>query len=573
MGGNESKAAVTNRNLYINESVYNIVNETVNSTEVQVEVKSTASNRNEVAGLNFSGNTGVDADITITDEQRARVQQCVEMKTIIDSVMSQLTSTDDKFDALLGMQNGLEQSGSETAAQVASKESTTVEGDNKIVNRKDFNVTNCTKIMATYKFLMYALAENESIMGMMNITNNKDSRIRFTKGSKMDAEVNASIVSEAITKAMSDNGLDAKSVQKAQEESTAAAKRASTATEITGDVADTIKTISNDVTGMVGGALKGWFSQNKTIVIVIGVIIAVIFLGILGIIGIKAVTKSKNLATQQQYNNQMQMAQMKQMEKWTPDQQMAYYSQRHEQDLASQQQMYDYRNQRRTQYLNQFNGMMGQPMDMPSQQDSQYINPQVPYQQMESQIYYGGGKTEFETDEEIEALFEPIKLTEDHQIVGVKSKKVVGDYDLYDKYGNRVKFNYEIKKFFNIDDIEIIPPKEQQPEEQLLEGAGINPGTIKNLISKGTKVVKKGAKYAKKGIKFLTDHKDQIKKGYKTAKKYGKKGVEFVDKHKGEIKEAGKTVHDVYREFRPKQQQVPVQQPQQERISEFDVPI
>ena len=170
---------------------------------------------------------------------------------------------------------------------------------------------------------------------------------------------------------------------------------------------------------------------------------------------------------------------------------------------------------------------------------------------------------------------------EKNEIVGVRSKKVVGSYDLYDKYGNKVKFNYELKKFYNVDDIELINDK---TEEQLMEGAGVNPGMIKNLVKTGTKFVKKGAKYAKKGVKYVTAHKDQIKKGYKTAKKYGKKGMEFVDKHKGEIKEAGKAVHDVYREFRPKQPQVQqpqrvVQQPVKTEpvnvgpVNDFDVPI
>ena len=599
MGGNESKTAVKNRNLYINENVYNIVCETVNSTDVKVEVKSEAKNKSEMGDTNISGNVDANIDVTITSEMQAFVKQCVEMKSIIDSVMSQLTKTDDQFDALMGMQNGLEQEGSETALQVASKDHTTVEGDNSITNRTDINVENITKIMATYKFLMYALAENEAIMGNLNITNNVNSNIRFTKGDKMDATIDNNLVSEVMQKAASDSGMDKKSIEKAKQESTAAAKKTATVAAVTDDVASTIKQISSDVTKMIGEGLGAWFSQNKTIFIVIGAVIAIIFLAIAGILIAKSVSKNKTEQSKVMAQQQMKMQQMQHMSNWDPNLQMKYYQQEYQHERDMQKDMYDYRDHRRDQYFNQFNTMTDkyipprQPQQQIYEEEDYYPSPNM----MESEVYYGGGKTEFEDDNEIEALIEPIFVNEKNEIVGVRSKKVVGSYDLYDKYGNKVKFNYELKKFYNVDDIELINDK---TEEQLMEGAGVNPGMIKNLVKTGTKFVKKGAKYAKKGVKYVTAHKDQIKKGYKTAKKYGKKGMEFVDKHKGEIKEAGKAVHDVYREFRPsaraldvskltpKQvlqvQQVPqrvVQQPVKAEqqptnvgpVNDFDVPI
>jgi type II secretory pathway pseudopilin PulG len=597
MGGNESKTAVKNRNLYINENVYNIVCETINSTDVKVEVKSEAKNKSEMGDTNISGNTDSNIDVTITSEMKAFVRQCVEMKSIIDSVMSQLTKTDDQFDALMGMQNGLEQEGSETAAQVASKDSTTVEGDNSVINRTDINIENITKIMATYKFLMYALAENQAVMGNLNITNNTNCNIRFTKGDKMDASIDNNTVSEVMQTAATESGMDKKSIERAQQESTAAAKKTATAAAITDDISSTIKQLSSDVTKMIGEGLGAWFSQNKTIFIVIGVVIVAIFLSIAGILIFKSVSKNKSEQQMIQAQQQMRLQQMQHMSNWKPEQQMQFYQQQNQHERQMQQDNFDYRNQRRNQYMNQFNSMtdkyipVRQPQQIPQQeyyQEEEVQYPSYPNQtsvpnMMESEVYYGGGKTEFEDDNEIERLIEPIVLNEHNEIVGVRSKKVVGSYDLYDKYGNKVKFNYELKKFYNIDDIELINDK---TEEQLMEGAGINPAMIKNLVSTGTKFVKKGAKYAKKGVKYVAAHKDQIKQGYKTAKKYGKKGLQFVDKHKNEFKEAGRAVHDVYREIRPKQVQPqqpqrvvqqPVKAEQQPTnvgpVNDFDVPI
>lgn len=560
MGSSSSK--VNNRSLYFHENTYNVVSETLTRTDIKVESKVNASNKTVTGNVNFSGNKGTNASVKITAEMRNKVKQLVEMKTVIDAVMKSSLNNDEKLDALMGMLTGLESNGT----RLIGKDSNEANSDMETHIKNNFNLEMAQKILTTYNFILHTLASNEAVMGNIDITNNEDSNFKFEKADVMLNEIENSAVSNLITEQLSEQGIDNKTIEKIQEKAQTESKKTSNLDEVSGDVADTVKNISEDISGTI----KSGFDMLKVGKIVLAVVVVVIIIAIAGVAIVKAMNKSK---TQQQmlavnpemyaqfYSPQVKAEARQQrlnqygefigntvnsVKQIRPiQQQQSYVPQpvrpvQTPQSYAQQQQTYE------DVYEDEYEETYGlDELYEPENYYDKHTRP-VPYYQggvkyLDSQVYFTGGKTEYDTVGDLLAVVEPVKIDSQNRIVTF-SNRVLTDLNRYatslpgqtkkikvnlvDKYGNEVYYEVGTNEFKNIDDIIINTKAEEIKPETLTGGVSINPKLIGNIVKNGKKVVKKGFNWGMK-------HKDQIKK-------YGKKGYEFAKEHKKEIKKIGK---------------------------------
>lgn len=512
MGSSSSK--VNNRELYYHENTYNVVQNMLTQTDVKVESKVTGVNSSVVDGINFSGNVDTNANIKIGADQMNKVKQLVEMKSIIDGVMKSGLSSEEKIDALMGMQTGMESNGTRLIGADSHTSNSTIEQHIK----NNFNIEMAQKILTTYNFILNTLAVNEAKIGMLNITNNKNSNFKLEKVDTMKNEINNSLVSEVITTQLEEQGVDAKSIEKMQSESESIAKKTSNLDEVSGDVSQTVQKISGDVSKTIQSGIN----YGKVAIIGAVIVAVIIVLVIGGVIIAKAFAKNK--APQMPYMQpQMPMQQQMPSMPMRQPQPMAYE--------RSQPMAYD--DTYGLDELYEENYYDGRTNPMP------YYRGGVQY--LDSQVYFTGGQTEYETIEDLAEVVEPVKVNNLNQIVTF-SNRVLTDLNRYatslpgttkkvkinlvDKYGNEVYYEVGTNEFKNIDDIIINTKAEETKPEEMKGGFSVNPKVINSIVKHGKKGIKKGAK-------FLSKHKGDIKK-------YGKKGLDYAKKHKDEIKKYGK---------------------------------
>ena len=511
MGSSSSK--VNNRELYYHENTYNVVQNMITQTDVKVESKVTGVNSSVLDGVNFSNNVDTNANIKITADQMNKVKQLVEMKSIIDGVMKSGLSSEEKIDALMGMQTGMESNGTRLIGADSHTSNSTIE--QHITN--NFNIEMAQKILTTYNFILNTLAVNEAKIGLLNITNNKNSNFKLEKADTMKNEINNSLVSEVVTTQLEEQGVDAKTIEKVQNESESIAKKTSNLDEVSGDVADTVQKISDDVSKTVQSGIN----YGKVAIIGAVIVAVIIVLVIGGVIIAKAF--AKNRQPQQQMPYPMQMQGMQSMPMQMPMQGM--------QSMPMQPMTYD--DTYGPDELYEENYYDGRTNPMP------YYRGGVQY--LDSQVYFTGGQTEYETIEDLVEVVEPVKVNNLNQIVTF-SNRVLTDLNRYatslpgttkkvkinlvDKYGNEVYYEVGTNEFKNIDDIIINTKAEETKPEEMKGGFSVNPKVINSIVKHGKKGIKKGAK-------FLSKHKGDIKK-------YGKKGIDYARKHKDEIKKYGK---------------------------------
>lgn len=513
MGSSSSK--VNNRELYYHENTYNVVQNMLTQTDVKVESKVTGVNKSSTGNINFSGNENTNANIKIGADQINKVKQLVEMKSIIDGVMKSGLSSEEKIDALMGMQTGMETNGTRLIGADSHTSNSTIEQHVK----NNFNIEMAQKILTTYNFILNTLAVNEATIGNLNITNNKNSNFKLEKADTMKNEINNSLVSDVITTQLEEQGVDAKSIEKMQSESESMAKKTSNLDEVSGDVAQTVQKISGDVSKTIQSGID----YGKVAIIGVVVVVVIIVLVIGGIFIAKFMAKSK--AQQMPYGMQqmpMQMPMQQQMPMpqpsmgYEPSQPSMGYDDTYGIDELYEENYYD-----------------GRTNPMP------YYRGGVQY--LDSQVYFTGGQTEYETINDLVEVVEPVKVNNLNQLVTF-SNKVLTDLNRYatslpgttkkvkinlvDKYGNEVYYEVGTNEFKNIDDIIINTKAEEAKPEEMKGGFSVNPKVINSIIKHGKKGIKKGAK-------FLSKHKGDIKK-------YGKKGLDYAKKHKDEIKKYGK---------------------------------
>ena len=378
MGGNESKAKVCNKSLYKDETKYNVVNKLVQDTNVQVELNATASNSSTADGLKIDNTHNSKINIELSTKMAAIVKQVLDMKMIMDGIMESDLNDAQKTDAFLGMQAGLNQEGSD-AVGIASKDETESSNDSETIKKKEFNIESATQILATYKFCLLALANNTAHMGPIEITNSSGLDVNFKKTDELKAQVEQNAVSDFISKQLEKQGVSSDTIDKIQEKSLTAAEKSSNLDNISEDVSDTVKSVSEDVTNAVKDLGLGWFEQNKTIFIVVGVVIGLIILLIFGVIIFKSISNSKTRQAQMQYEAQVRMQQIESEQGWSPEQRMMAEQQRMDHEMAQMQ----YKDQRTDKYINmardQINDFRHRPSNqtVPTQQQA-YPQQQVP---------------------------------------------------------------------------------------------------------------------------------------------------------------------------------------------------
>ena len=517
MGSSSSK--VNNKELYFHENTYNVVQNMLTQTDVKVESKVTGVNKSSIDGINFSGNENTNANIKITSELMNKVKQLVEMKSIIDGVMKSGLSAEEKIDALMGMQTGMETNGTRLIGADSHTSNSTIEQHIK----NNFNIEMAQKILTTYNFILNTLAVNEATIGMINITNNKNSNFKLEKADAMKNEINNSLVSEVVTSQLEEQGIDAKSIERMQSESESMAKKTSNLDEVSGDVAQTVQKISDDVSKTVQSGLN--YGKIAIIGAVIVVVIIVLVIG--GIFIARAMAKNRG---QQQMPMQMPMQGMQSM----PMQpQHMGYEQQPAMGYDGRSSAMGYDDTYGIDELYEENYYDGRTNPMP------YYRGGVQY--LDSQVYFTGGQTEYETINDLVEVVEPVKVNSLNQIVTF-SNKVLTDLNRYasslpgttkkvkinlvDKYGNEVYYEVGTNEFKNIDDIIINTKAEETKPEEMKGGFSVNPKVINSIIKHGKKGIKKGAQ-------FLSKHKGDIKR-------IGKKGIDYAKKHKDEIKKYGK---------------------------------
>lgn len=502
MGSSSSK--VNNRELYYHENTYNVVQNMLTQTDVKVESKVTGVNSSVLDGVNFSGNVDTNANIKITADQMNKVKQLVEMKSIIDGVMKSGLSSEEKIDALMGMQTGMESNGTRLIGADSHTSNSTIE--QHITN--NFNIEMAQKILTTYNFILNTLAVNEAKIGNLNITNNKNSNFKLEKADTMKNEINNSLVSEVVTTQLEEQGVDAKTIEKVQNESESIAKKTSNLDEVSGDVSQTVQKISGDVAKTVQSGIN----YGKVAIIGAVIVAVIIVLVIGGVIIAKAFAKNRQPQQQMPYPMQSMPMQPVGYERSQP----MGYDDTYGLDELYEENYYD-----------------GRTNPMP------YYRGGVQY--LDSQVYFTGGQTEYETIEDLVEVVEPVKVNNLNQIVTF-SNRVLTDLNRYatslpgttkkvkinlvDKYGNEVYYEVGTNEFKNIDDIVINTKAEETKPEEMKGGFSVNPKVINSIVKHGKKGIKKGAK-------FLSKHKGDIKK-------YGKKGIDYAKKHKDEIKKYGK---------------------------------
>ena len=599
--GNSSSKAVNESNFKYKES-YELAVDLVTQTDVKVEISDQAKNQYESGKKSFKNIEGSTINLNILTSQKAYVKQLLDFKQVIDGIMESDLNDAMKFDALSGLQNSMTTEGQNIGNDVHE----TTNKNNTEVEKKT-TIKMSQKIMASYTFIMCNIAENSAYIGEYEFENIKNSTLNINEIADQIAEIESSAVSDLCTKTMESAGVERDTALSAIHDAVVAGQKQSQLSS-TGD--DLTKML-DDLGKNVGNMFTGWMKYLGIAAAVVGIVIVVIILGIV----ISKVMKNKNQT--QAHQNQLQAQQMYQQQmshsRNPIEDRMFNHQQQMVQHLGADnyRQMYE-KNPNAFNYMPQtvnapnYNSAFGDymrqsmPQQMPSMMQMQkpsqmsmpqaspsmstpmsqaappalppkkelyyeedFIDPRYMSKDDSNIVYYGGGKTEFESDEELIQSIEPVTIAENGDLV-TERQGVVSDDDLYDGDGKKVSYDKYKKEFIREDGTKIVVAIK-------IKGGGVSMSSVK-------KIAASAGKYAKKGFNFVKNHKADIKKGIDKTK-------QFYNKHKSDIKKIGHTIKegaeglkDAYVEMKTvsalekamnKQTEVPAEEP----INELDVPI
>jgi uncharacterized membrane-anchored protein YhcB (DUF1043 family) len=601
--GNSSSKAVNESNFKYKES-YELAVDLVTQTDVKVEISDQAKNQYESGKKSFKNIEGSTINLNILTSQKAYVKQLLDFKQVIDGIMESDLNDAMKFDALSGLQNSMSTEGQNVGNDVHE----TTNKNNTEVEKKT-TIKMSQKIMASYTFIMCNIAENSAYIGEYEFENIKNSTLNISEIADQIAEIESSAVSDLCTKTMESAGVERDTALSAIHDAIVAGQKQSQLSS-TGD--DLTKML-DDLGKNVGNMFTSWTKYLGIAAAIVGVVIVVIILGVV----LSKVMKNKNQT--QAHQNQLQAQQVYQQQMFNHQQQMVQHlgADNYRQMFEKNPNAFNYMPQAvaAPNYNSAVGDFMRQSAQMPAQMMQQRqmapqgqpqgmsMNPQAMSQQMMSTpqgpqmsqapkqapalppkkelyyeedyidprymskddsniVYYGGGKTEFESDEELFNSIEPVTIAENGDLITERQGVVSAD-DLYDGDGKKVSYDKFKKEFIRDDGTKIVVAIK-------IKG-GVSLGSVK-------KIAASAGKYAKKGFTFVKNHKADIKKGLDKTK-------QFYNKHKADIKKIGHTIKDgaeglkdAYVEMKTasalekaagKQVQAPVEEP----INELDVPI
>lgn len=543
--GNSSSKAVNESNFKYKES-YELAVDLVTQTDVKVEISDQAKNQYESGKKSFKNIEGSTINLNILTSQKAYVKQLLDFKQVIDGIMESDLNDAMKFDALSGLQNSMSTEGQNIGNDVHE----TTNKNNTEVEKKT-TIKMSQKIMASYTFIMCNIAENSAYIGEYEFENIKNSTLNISEIADQIAEIESSAVSDLCTKTMESAGVERDTALSAIHDAIVAGQKQSQLSS-TGD--DLTKML-DDLGKNVGNMFTSWTKYLGIAAAIVGVVIVVIILGVV----LSKVMKNKNQT--QAHQNQLQAQQVYQQQMFNHQQQMVQHL-----GADNYRQMYE-KNPNAFNYMPQpinapnYNSAVGdfmrQAAQMPAQMMQQRpVGPQPMNPQMERQpqgmppalppkpkkelyyeedyidprymskddsniVYYGGGKTEFESDEELFNSIEPVTIAENGELVTERQGVVSAD-DLYDGNGKKVSYDKFKKEFIREDGTKIVVAIK-------IKG-GVSLGSVK-------KIAATAGKYAKKGFTFVKNHKADIKKGFDKTK-------QFYNKHKADIKKIGRTIKD-----------------------------
>ena len=261
------------------ETVMNLINETVTQIETNIESNTTASNN--VGKVNVVATKG--SKIKINLEQTANVQAAQVYMSMIDMLMKSDANTDVKLDALAAVCQAVKNDGNVMQSPEASK------ANIQLVNSKESNITNIQKLNQSLKLAVSTCAVNNFEGG--NFLADEDSEIDFKLNQKADA------ISDSLTKMITSEKStltdDEKSELKSEIEADNKAEgtgiiaglgheAGSTVRNVSDNVADTAQKISGDVsssfkwgTGMIIGVIA---VPIIIIILIIGIIVVYSFM-------------------------------------------------------------------------------------------------------------------------------------------------------------------------------------------------------------------------------------------------------------------------------------------------------
>lgn len=555
--GNSSSKAVNESNFKYKES-YELAVDLVTQTDVKVEISDQAKNQYESGKKSFKNIEGSTINLNILTSQKAYVKQLLDFKQVIDGIMESDLNDAMKFDALSGLQNSMSTEGQNIGNDVHE----TTNKNNTEVEKKT-TIKMSQKIMASYTFIMCNIAENSAYIGEYEFENIKNSTLNISEIADQIAEIESSAVSDLCTKTMESAGVERDTALSAIHDAIVAGQKQSQLSS-TGD--DLTKML-DDLGKNIGNMFTSWTKYLGIAAAIVGVVIVVIILGVV----LSKVMKNKNQTQAQQVYQQMV------------------------QHLGADnyRQMYE-KNPNAFNYMPQavaapnYNSAVGDfmrqsmPMQMPQMErqmppkqatalspkkelyyEEDYIDPRYMSKDDSNIVYYGGGKTEFESDEELINSIEPVTIAENGDLVTERQGVVSAD-DLYDGDGKKVSYDKYKKEFIREDGTKIVVAIKFK--------GGVSLSSVK-------KIATSAGKYAKKGFNFVKNHKADIKKGFDKTK-------QFYNKHKADIKKIGHTIKDgaeglkdAYVEMKTasalekamnKQAQAPIEE---EPINDLDVPI
>ena len=261
------------------ETVMNLINETVTQIETNIESNTTASNN--VGKVNVVATKG--SKIKINLEQTANVQAAQVYMSMIDMIMKSDANTDVKLDALAAVCQAVKNDGNVMQSPEASK------ANIQLVNSKESNISNIQKLNQSLKLAVSTCAVNNFEGG--NFLADEESEIDFKLNQKADA------ISDSLTKMITSEKStltdDEKSELKSEIEADNKAEgtgiiaglgheAGSTVRNVSDNVADTAQKISGDVsssfkwgTGMIIGVIA---VPIIIIILIIGIIVVYSFM-------------------------------------------------------------------------------------------------------------------------------------------------------------------------------------------------------------------------------------------------------------------------------------------------------